>query len=69
MTTTSQVKNMRILLRRDAAENWTDFNPILLLGEAGIETDQNGMKFGDGVTSWNGLPYFVGFDSIDGGTP
>ena len=68
-TVTTQVKNMRILVRRDKAVNWTDVNPVLLIGEAGYETDEHGLKYGDGVTRWNDLPYFVGFDTIDGGSP
>ena len=69
-TQVTNVKNMRILMRRDTAENWESANPVLLLGEKGYETDEgNGMKVGNGVTRWNDLPYFVGFDTIDGGNP
>ena len=49
-----------IQLRRDTAANWTSVDPILGLAEAGLETDTNKLKFGDGVTAWNSLPYFVG---------
>ena len=62
-------RNMRILTRRDTAQNWYDQNPTLLIGEQGYETDQRGLKFGDGVTQWRDLPYFMGFTGIDGGTP
>ena len=65
----TQTKNMRILVRRDKAEKWADINPILLLAEIGYETDSTGMKVGDGATRWNDLPYFVGFDVLDGGNP
>jgi hypothetical protein len=68
-TSATQVKNMRILLRRDSAANWTQRNPLLLKGEAGIETDEKGMKMGDGTSRWNDLPYFVGFETLDGGSP
>lgn len=68
-TVTTQVKNMRILVRRDKAQNWTRVNPVLLIGEAGYETDERGLKYGDGETRWNDLPYFVGFTTIDGGSP
>jgi hypothetical protein len=47
----------RIKLRRDTAANWTANNPILALGEPGLDTDNNAVKYGDGVTAWNSLPY------------
>lgn len=46
-----------IQLRNDSAANWTTDNPILAQGEMGLETDTNRMKFGDGTTAWNSLPY------------
>lgn len=47
----------RIKLRRDTANNWSTNNPILALGEPGLDTDSNSVKYGDGVTAWNSLPY------------
>lgn len=47
----------QIKLRRDTAQNWSNANPILALGEPGIETDTNKFKFGDGVTRWANLTY------------
>jgi hypothetical protein len=47
----------RIKLRRDTAANWTTANPILALGEPGLETDTRKVKYGDGSTTWNGLSY------------
>ena len=47
----------RIILRNDTAANWTSINPVLKLGEMGIETDTNMFKFGDGTTAWNDLAY------------
>lgn len=47
----------RIQLRRDTAANWTAANPVLALAEPGLETDTNRIKYGDGVTAWNSLPY------------
>lgn len=47
----------RIILRNDTAANWKLNNPVLKLGEMGIETDTNMFKFGDGTTAWNSLPY------------
>ena len=47
----------RIQLRRDTAANWTNYNPILLEGEPGIELDTDQWKMGDGVHNWADLPY------------
>ena len=47
----------RIILRNDTAANWKLNNPVLKLGEMGIETDTNMFKFGDGVKAWNELAY------------
>jgi hypothetical protein len=56
-----------IQIRRDTAANWTAANPVLLLGEIGIETNTTvtsstsklyKAKIGDGTTAWNALPYF-----------
>lgn len=46
-----------IRLRRDTAADWTAANPILDAGEPGIELVTGLMKIGDGVTTWNNLPY------------
>ena len=42
---------------RDAASNWATNNPILLMGEIGLETNTKKRKTGDGTTAWNSLPY------------
>lgn len=47
----------RIVTRNDTSANWQEKNPVLLKGEQGIATDLNKVKFGDGVTAWNDLPY------------
>jgi hypothetical protein len=47
----------RIQLRRDTAVNWASTNPVLSLGEPGVEIDTHDMKIGDGVTAWNNLAY------------
>lgn len=46
-----------IQVRRDTQENWSTINPVLQLAEPGLETDTRKMKYGDGVTPWNDLPY------------
>lgn len=50
----------KIQLRRDTAANWTAVNPVLALGEAGVETDTDKIKIGDGVSAWDALPYMAG---------
>jgi hypothetical protein len=47
----------RIQLRRDTASNWGIANPVLAAGEPGLETDTGFVKYGNGVTPWNSLPY------------
>ena len=61
--TTVQVK---IQLRRDTAATWASVNPVLLAGEAGLETDTNKIKIGNGSTAWNSLAYFPSI--VTGGT-
>ena len=46
-----------IKLRRDTAAAWTSANPVLAPGEPGLETDTNLIKYGNGATTWNNLPY------------
>lgn len=45
------------------AASFTSNNPILLVGQLGIETDDLSttpkFKIGDGVTAWNSLPYAI----------
>ena len=50
----------RLLPRHDTLENWQTKNPILLEAEPSYVIDgEDGkkIKFGDGVTPWNDLPY------------
>ena len=44
-------------LRRDTSANWTFYNPTLLNGEMGINTDTYQFKLGDGTSTWSALPY------------
>lgn len=57
--------NVKIVLRNDTAENWSSSNPVLLLGELGLETDTGKFKCGDGSTAWNSLAYVSDISSID----
>lgn len=52
-----------IQLKRGTAEALARVNPILAEGEPGFVIDENRLKIGDGVTSWNDLPY-VGEDNV-----
>ncbi len=48
-----------IRLRRDVAADWTSVDPVLALGEVGLETDTRKFKVGDGSTAWSGLSYWT----------
>lgn len=45
----------QIQIRRDTAANWTTANPVLAIGEMGIETDTGHARVGDGTTAWSSL--------------
>ena len=54
----------KIRPRRGTANQWSNANPILSEGEIGIEVPSTGVgtgtvkiKFGDGSSHWNALPY------------
>lgn len=46
-----------ITVRGGTAAQWTAANPILAKLEPGYETDTGNVKYGDGTTGWNSLPY------------
>lgn len=46
-----------IQLRHGTSGQWTTANPVLNVGEAGVETDTGQIKVGDGSTAWNSLLY------------
>jgi hypothetical protein len=48
---------VKFRIRRDSAADWTSVNPTLGLGEPGLETDTNLVKYGDGATAWASLGY------------
>lgn len=48
---------VRFQLRRDTAASWSSVNPILGPGEPALETDTLLVKYGDGSSDWNDLPY------------
>ena len=56
----------KIRPRRGTANQWNNANPILAEGEIGIEVPSTGVgtgtvkiKFGDGSSHWNDLPYGI----------
>lgn len=60
------MSNVILRPRRGTASQWASANPVLAEGEIGIEVPSGGvgtgivkMKFGDGITAWNDLPYGV----------
>jgi hypothetical protein len=48
---------VQIQLRNDTSANWTSANPILAIGEMGLETDTSKFKIGNGLNNWDDLPY------------
>ena len=54
----------KIQFRRDTKARWAQFNPILMEGELGFETDTDQYKLGNGTSAWNDLPY-RGMDAVD----
>jgi len=50
-------RHITFQLRRDTSINWAFFNPVLLNGELGINTDTYQFKVGDGISRWLILPY------------
>lgn len=52
-------KLVRIQHKIDTSANWTSENIVLLKGEIGLESDTNLIKMGNGVDSWNNLPYML----------
>jgi hypothetical protein len=48
---------VQIQFRNDTAANWTSVDPILAIGELGLETDTSQFKIGNGEDTWSDLPY------------
>ena len=56
--------NSHFAFRSDTLENWQRENPVLENGEPSIVSDGNEnewLKIGDGVTTWNDLPLKTGW--------
>lgn len=59
---------LTIQFKRSTAVRWASVNPILSAGEPGLEMDTGKVKYGDGSTRWNDLPYSTS-GSNGGGVP
>ena len=55
MAKTINIDNL--ILRNDTSANWSTANPVLQLGELGIDTTEKKIKIGDGTTPWNELDF------------
>lgn len=55
MAKTINIDNL--ILRNDTSVNWSSANPVLQLGELGIDTTEKKIKIGDGTTPWNDLDF------------
>ncbi len=49
----------RYQLRGAKEEDWDEANPVLTKNEPGYDQTNNRLKFGDGPTPWNELPYLA----------
>lgn len=55
----------RIIIRSETTKKWNEVNPILLLGELGIEFTENNktkIKVGNGKDTWKDLEYISDYD-------
>jgi len=51
---------MSSVFKVNSRSNWAALNPVLIDGEAAIESQTNNVKIGNGKSTWNQLPYFSG---------
>ena len=58
----------QIQLRRGIASAWTTTNPVLAVGEMGLETDTGKFKVGNGSSTWTSLVYSSGLTGATGPT-
>ena len=59
--------DIQLQLRRGLSTDWSTANPVLAIGEIGLETNTQLFKIGNGLTGWNSLPY-GGFTGPSGAT-
>lgn len=61
--------SVQIQIRGDSSTAWTGANPVLADRELGWDKNQSQFKIGNGVSSWNALPYIgIGTGTTFGGT-
>lgn len=48
---------VRLITRNDTSVAWEEKNPVLMLGELGLESDTGLLKAGDDIHPWVDLPY------------
>ena len=53
------VQYKRVCQRNDIEANWKLYNPVLLQGEIAYSLDVENFKIGDGVQTWEELPYYM----------
>lgn len=58
-----------IRLRRGTAAQWAAANPVLALGEPGVDTTSGALRIGDGTRAWLDLPEFRDADALDAPRP
>lgn len=51
---------MSSVFKVNSRSNWAALNPVLMDGEAAVESQTNNVKIGNGKSTWNQLPYFSG---------
>jgi hypothetical protein len=56
-----------IQIANKSSTAWALQDPVLLLGQLGLETDTRKLKAGDGITTWNLLNYITGTGDGGGG--
>ena len=63
MPAANNTVRVTIKVRNDLPANWVNNNPILAMGEFGLEQSTQLIKVGDGSKHWNDLPYLNKVDS------
>ena len=58
---------MRIQFRRDSSAAWATFNTILAEAELGWDRTVKRFKIGDGITTWQNLPWYSTGEGESGG--
>lgn len=54
----NEVRYARLIQRQDTKQNWQTVNPLLESGEFGYDSDAMDFKVGNGIDTWNQLPYY-----------